>query len=190
MYRNLSASLLFQLKPPRSLKTPGGGWGPPVAQGVSCRIRVRSQERREEAGSARGWGAGGAAEGRERVLQDCVVLTFRAQGGRTGGPGWEGQPGQVWGHSGLKIVQNDHPLDVSYPMVRFKGLGANAVLNEIPLTLIFLHDLTGPWSFGLIPNGPLGAGPPWPTSPTTAQLQPHPPPFPTHQRLSGPRAQP
>ena len=68
-------------------------------------------------------------------------------------------------------------------MVRFKGLGANAVLSEIPLTLIFLHDLTGPWSFGLIPNGPLGPGPPWPTSPTTAQLQPHPPAFPTHQPL-------
>lgn len=119
-----------------------------------------------------------------------MVLTFRAQGGSTGGPGWEGQPSQVWGHSGLKIVQNDHLLDVSHPMVRFKGLGANAVLNEIPLTLIFLHDLTGPWSFGLIPNGPLGPGPPWPTSPTTAQPQPHSPPFPTHQPLSGPRAQP
>lgn len=90
MYGDLSASLLFQLKPPHSLKTPGGGWGPPVAQEVSCRIRVRGQERREEAGSARGSGAGGAAEGQEQVLQDCVVLTFRDQGGRTGGPGWEG----------------------------------------------------------------------------------------------------
>lgn len=94
--------------------------------------QVRGQERREQAGGARGWGAGGAAEGQEQVLQDCVVLTFRAQGGSTGGPGWEGQPSQVWGHSGLKIVQNDHLLDVSHPMVRFKGLGANAVLNEIP----------------------------------------------------------
>ena len=110
-----------------------------------------------------------------------MVLTFRAQGARTGDPVWEGQPSQVWGHSGLKIVQNDHPLDVSHPRVRFKGLGANAVLSEIPLTLTFMHDLTGPWSFALIPNGPLGAGPPWPTSPTTAQLQSRPPPFPTRQ---------
>lgn len=66
-------------------------------------------------------------------------------------------------------------------MVRFKGLGANAVLNEIPLTLIFLHDLTGPWSFGLIPNCPLGAGPPLahqphhsPT-PAPSPALPHPP---------------